>query len=82
MCSEIFKKYNKKRGNDVAISDISWRWRITLGCYQPVVFLVSQNDKVQLQVWWIPDNQMKAAILGAQFVDKSYPTVEICASLV
>ena len=43
---------------------------------------VSQNDKVQLQVWWIPDNQMKAAILGAQFVDKSYPTVEICASLV
>ena len=70
---EKFKLDENSVNNSEIPHGIDGRWRIPLGCYQAFFgFLVSQENSVI----GIPENQLKAATLGAQLADKSYPSAE------
>jgi len=72
-----YEKFDSASGKDGVNEDfppgIEGRWRIPLSCYQGFFgFLTSNNCAVE----GIPLAQLKAASIGAQQADKSYPSIE------
>ena len=72
-----YEKFDSASGKDGVNEDftpgIEGRWRIPLSCYQGFFgFLTSKKCAVE----GIPLAQLKAASIGAQQADKSYPSIE------
>ena len=51
------------------------RWRIPLGCYQALFGYLASSSPHHVVIG-IPENQLKAASLGAQRADKSFPSAK------